>query len=238
MKPVAVFRHAPTEGPGYFATFLDERRIAWRLVKLDEGVPVPGRAGAFAGLAFMGGPMSVNDDLPWIPPVLDLIRDAVRLRVPVIGHCLGGQLLAKALGGAVARNAVKEIGWHRVDVEDSTEAREWFGDGVTAFTAFQWHGETFAIPPGGRRILRGEHCANQAYVVDGRHLGMQCHVEMTPDLIRSWCDTGAREIAASQASPAVQKAGTIEALMPARLPLLTDTARRLYSRWVRGLKRN
>ncbi len=235
MKPVAVFRHAPTEGPGYFATFLDERRIAWRLVKLDEGEPVPGRADAFAGLAFMGGPMSVNDDLPWIPPVLDLIRGAVRLRVPVIGHCLGGQLLAKALGGAVARNAVKEIGWHRVDVEDSTEAREWLGDGATAFTAFQWHGETFAIPPGGRRILRGEHCANQAYVVDGRHLGMQCHVEMTPALIRSWCDTGAREIAASRASPAVQPAETIEALSGERLPVLTDTARRLYARWIRGL---
>jgi GMP synthase-like glutamine amidotransferase len=238
MKPVAVFRHAPTEGPGYFATFLDEHGIAWRLVRLDEGEPVPERAGAFAGLAFMGGPMSVNDDLPWIAPALDLIRDAVRGEVPVIGHCLGGQLLAKALGGIVAPNPVKEIGWHRVDVEDSAEAREWFGEGVAAFTAFQWHGETFAIPPGGRRILRGEHCANQAYVVDGRHLGMQCHVEMTPELIRSWCETGTREIAASRASPAVQAVETIEALSGDRLPVLTDTARRLYSRWARGLKRD
>lgn len=236
MKPVVVFRHAPTEGPGYFATFLDERRIAWRLVKLDEGEAVPEDAGAFAGLAFMGGPMSANDELPWTAPVLALIRDAVARGVPVIGHCLGGQLLAKALGAQVTRNPVKEIGWHRVEVEDSAEAREWLGGDLRAFTAFQWHGESFAIPPGGSRILRGGFCANQAYVVDGRHLGMQCHVEMTPGMIRTWCETGAREIAESRASPAVQPAQAIEAESGERLPPLTDTARRLYARWIQGLK--
>ena len=235
MKPVVVFRHAPTEGPGYFATFLDEARIAWRLVRLDEGEAVPGDAEAFAGLAFMGGPMSANDDLPWTAPVLALIRDAARRGVPVIGHCLGGQLLAKALGGEVTRNPVKEIGWHRVEVEDSAEAREWLGGDLRAFTAFHWHGESFAIPPGGSRILRSEFCANQAYVVDGRHLGMQCHVEMTPEMIRSWCETGAREITESRASPAVQPAQAIEAESGERLSDLTEAARRLYARWIRGL---
>jgi GMP synthase-like glutamine amidotransferase len=236
MKPVAVFRHAPTEGPGYFATFLDGHRIEWRLVRLDEGEPVPADAAGFAGLAFMGGPMSANDALPWTEPVLALIRDAVRREVPVIGHCLGGQLLAKALGAAVTRNPVKEIGWHRVDVEDTPEAREWLGPDLRAFTTFQWHGETFAIPPGGHRILRGAHCENQAYVVSGRHLGMQCHVEMTPELVRTWCETGAEEIARSRASPAVQAVPVIEAQAAQRLPVLADTARRLYDRWVRGLK--
>jgi len=236
MKPVAVFRHAPTEGPGYFATFLDEHRIDWRLIRLDEGEPVPATAAGFAGLAFMGGPMSANDALPWTGPVLALIRDAVRREVPVIGHCLGGQLLAKALGAAVTRNPVKEIGWHRVDVENTPEAREWLGPDLRAFTTFQWHGETFAIPPGGHRILRGAHCENQAYVVSGRHLGMQCHVEMTPELVRSWCETGAQEIAQSRASPAVQEGAYIEAQAGDRLPVLTDTARRLYTRWIRGLK--
>jgi GMP synthase-like glutamine amidotransferase len=179
--------------------------------------------------------MSVNDDLPWVVPMTALVRGAVARGVPVIGHCLGGQLLAKALGGPVTRNPVKEIGWHRVDVEDDPLAREWFGADVRAFTAFQWHGETFAIPPGGRRILRGAHCANQAYVVAGRHLGMQCHVEMTPELVRTWCETGAAEIAASLASPAVQAPTAIEAQAAERLPALHDTARRLYTRWIRGL---
>ncbi len=237
MKPVAVFRHALTEGPGYFASFLDENRIAWRLVKLDVGEPVPGNPADFAGLAFMGGPMSANDDLPWTAPVLELMRAAVRLNVPVVGHCLGGQLLAKALGAEVTASPVKEIGWNRVDIEDSPQAREWFGGEERSFITFQWHGETFAIPPGGTRILRGAHCTNQAYVVAGRHLGMQCHVEMTPELVKTWCATGGPEIERSLASPAVQGAASIESEAPERLPVLTDVARRLYTRWIAGLDR-
>ena len=77
MKPVAIFRHSPTEGPGYFATYLHARGLPWQLVKLDEGEGVPAGVGSFSGLVFMGGPMSVNDDLPWIAPVLELIRKAV-----------------------------------------------------------------------------------------------------------------------------------------------------------------
>ncbi len=181
--------------------------------------------------------MSANDELPWTPGVLALMRDAVERKVPVIGHCLGGQLLARALGGTVSVNPVKEIGWHRVDVEGSTLAREWFGPDVASFTTFQWHGDTFSIPPGGQRILRGEHCANQACVVDGRHLAMQCHVEMTPEMIRSWLESGADEVAQARASPAVQSVESIEALLPARLPVLSSMAERLYTRWIAGLAR-
>ena len=236
-KPVLVFRHSATEGPGYFATFLDRHGIDWRLVKLDEGEPVPASAGGRAGIGFMGGPMSVNDDLPWIGPALALIRDAVERGVPVIGHCLGGQLLAKALGAEVARNPVKEIGWHPVAVEAGPVAKAWLGEDLRGFIAFQWHGETFALPPGATRILAGAHCANQAYVAGGIHLGMQCHVEMTPDMIRAWCRTGAAEIAASRASPAVEDAGAILARAQESLPALRAVARRLYSRWAEGLAR-
>lgn len=237
MKPVAIVRHAPTEGPGYFATFLDGHRIPWTLVKLDEGEAVPASAEAFSGLAFMGGPMSANDPIDWIPPALALIRDAVAREVPVIGHCLGGQLLAKALGGVVRPGPVKEIGWHRVQVEDDPQARQWLGEEAREFVTFQWHGESFTIPPGGKRILKGERCPNQAYVVGGRHLGMQCHVEMTPEMIRTWCETGAREIEEGLSGPAVQSVAQIEDAVATRLPVLTSTAARLYTRWIRGLRR-
>ena len=236
MKSITIFRFSPTEGPGHFATFLERQRLPWKLVKLDEGEAVPASSEASAGLAFMGGPMSANDQLPWTAPVLALMRDAVAQQVPVIGHCLGGQLLARALGGTVSVNRVKEIGWHRVEVEESVLARQWFGEGVTSFTTFQWHGDTFSIPPGGERILRGEFCANQAYVVDDRHLAMQCHVEMTPEMIRSWCESGADEVIGARASPAVQSVDSIEASIPARLPLLSETADRLYTRWMAGLR--
>jgi GMP synthase-like glutamine amidotransferase len=234
MRPIAIFRHAPTEGPGHFATFLDARRLPWRLIRVDAGDAVPDDAAAFAGLAFMGGPMSVNDDLPWIPPALALIRGAVARGIPVLGHCLGGQLMARALGGAVTRNPVKEIGWGRVRPVDDPAARAWLGD-QGEFDAFHWHGETFSLPPGARRVLASDHCANQAFVQDDRHLAMQCHVEMTEAMIREWCAVGAEEIAAAD-SPAVQTVERILADTPARLAPMTAVAERLYQRWIAGLQ--
>ncbi len=235
MKPVLIFRHARTEGPGHFATFLDGNRVPWRLVKLDDGERVPESSAAFAGLGFMGGPMSANDELPWTRPVLDLIRDAVAHKVPVIGHCLGGQLLARALGAQVRPPPVKEIGWNRVEVEDSSLARSWFGGDLREFTTFQWHGESFAIPEAGERVLRGTHCRNQAFVAGDRHLGLQCHVEMTPEMIQSWCDTGGDEVREALSSPAVQDVATIRSEIKARLPALNDVAERLYRRWITKL---
>ncbi len=236
MKPVAVFRFSDTEGPGHFATFLDASRLPWTLVKLDAGEPVPTSSQDFSGLAFMGGPMSANDELPWTQPVLALMRDAVGRGVPVIGHCLGGQMLARALGGEVSRNPVKEIGWNPVRVEDTPLAREWFGADLAGFATFQWHGDTFTIPPGGERILTGTHCANQAYVVDGRHLGLQCHVEMTPEMIASWIESGSGEVRANLSSPAVQPVEEIQGEMPEKLPALSRTAERLYRQWAKNLK--
>jgi GMP synthase-like glutamine amidotransferase len=236
-KTVAVFRYSDTEGPGHFATFLDANRIPWKLLKLDEGERVPASSEPYAGLAFMGGPMSANDELPWTKPVLALMRDAVDRKVPVIGHCLGGQMLSRALGGEVKANPVKEIGWNPVRVDDTPLARKWFGEDLRGFTTFQWHGETFSIPPGGERILTGDYCPNQAYVVDDRHLGLQCHVEMTPEMIASWIGSGRREIEANLASPAVQPVPRIESEAPQRLPALSSTAERLYRHWITNLKR-
>ena len=237
MKPVLVVRFARTEGPGHFATFLAGHGIEWKLVALDEGDPVPASSAPYSGLGFMGGPMSANDELAWTQPALALMRDAVRRGVPVVGHCLGGQMLARALGGTVSRNPVREIGWVPVRVEDNATADTWFGD-IEGFAAFQWHEDAFAVPPGGERILTGRHCPNQAYVVDGRHLGMQCHVEMTAEMIETWCRIGVSDIGESFGkSPAVQDAPTIRALMPENLPPLTAAASRLYARWIEGLRR-
>jgi GMP synthase-like glutamine amidotransferase len=233
MKPVAIFRHAPTEGPGHFASFLKARNQPWNLIAIDSGDPVPASPDPYSGLVFMGGPMSVNDDLPWIPPLLNLIRQAVASDIPVLGHCLGGQLIAKALGGEITRNPIKEIGWGGVQVADNPEARRWFGD-IREFQAFHWHGETFSLPPGAARILSSGHCANQAYAM-GKHLGMQCHVEMTDAMIRDWCMVGVDEIAASD-SPAVQTPAAMLPLNPEYLPILNRAAEQLYSRWLEGLR--
>ncbi|MGE0558300.1 MAG: type 1 glutamine amidotransferase [Burkholderiales bacterium] len=235
MKPVAIFRHTRTEGPAYFATYLERRNLAYRVIKIDEGEPVPADAAGHAGLCFMGGPMSVNDDLPWIAQVCDLIRDAVARGVPVIGHCLGGQLMAKALGAPVTRNPVKEIGWGPVQVFDLPEARQWLGGDLREFLSFHWHGETFAIPGGATRIMASAACANQAFVL-GKHFAMQCHVEMTEDLIRTWCHDWAKEVEALAGRVAsVQTPAEMEQGISDKVRALNAVADRIYDRWVAGL---
>lgn len=232
---MAIFRHARSEGPAYFATALERKSIPFTLIPLDEGAKVPRDARAWSGLVFMGGPMSVNDDLPWIAPALELVRNAVRQEVPVLGHCLGGQLMAKALGGEVTRAKVKEIGWGEVQVADNAVARDWFGE-LARFESFHWHGEAFSIPPGGTRVLGNAHCANQAFAL-GRHFGMQCHVEMTEDMIRSWLRSGAEEMRKSAASPGVQTPAEVERRIAQRVEALHKVADRVYDRWLEGLSR-
>jgi GMP synthase-like glutamine amidotransferase len=234
MKPVAIFRQSPTEGPGYFAAYLDAREIPWRVVRVDRGEPVPGDPEAFSGIAFMGGPMSVNDDLPWISSELELIRRAVDADVPCLGHCLGGQLMSKALGGEVTRSPVREIGWGMVQVVDGTEARRWLGS-LREFLSFHWHGETFTVPRGAARILGSRYCANQAFAL-GPHLGMQCHVEMTADLIRTWYADAGDEVR-RHAGPSVQTAEQAEERIDERVRELNAVAARLYDRWLEGLAR-
>ena len=233
MKPIAIFRHSPSEGPGYFADFLNAHNLPWQLIRIDAGEAVPADSSQFSGLVFMGGPMSVNDDLPWIAPVLALIRDAVKRDLPVLGHCLGGQLMTRALGGVVTKNAVKEIGWGEVSVDNNAEARAWFGD-VTSATAFHWHGETFSLPAGTTHLLSSKYCANQAYAL-GKHLALQCHVEMNEAMIREWCEIGADEISANAESGGVQSAATIQRLLTQNLPPLQKLAEQLYGQWVKGL---
>lgn len=234
MKPIAIFRHTPGEGPGYFATFLDRHSLPWKLFKVDEGVSPPPTSGGFSGLCFMGGPMSVNDDLPWIQTTLQLIRAADTAGVPVIGHCLGGQLMAKAFGGTVGRNPVKEIGWGAVKATTDAVAADWLGD-TASFEAFHWHGETFTIPAGATRILGSAHCANQAFV-RGPHLGLQCHVEMTHAMIRLWCRQWAAE--GVPASASVQTPKQMEENIEARIAAMRAVADRLYTRWIDGLDRS
>jgi GMP synthase-like glutamine amidotransferase len=236
MNPVLIFRHTATEGPGYFAEFLDRHAIPWQLLRIDAGDAVPDTLSGYSGLCLMGGPMSVNDDLPWIHLELALIRLAVEQDVPVIGHCLGGQLMSKALGGAITLNPVKEIGWGEVRVTDTDASRDWLGDTPQPMNVFHWHGETFSIPPGAMRVLENAHCANQAFALNDRHFGMQCHVEMTPELIASWCENGADEIAASS-SPAVQSAAAMQSGMENKTHQLHTIADKIYSRWIQGLQR-
>jgi GMP synthase-like glutamine amidotransferase len=233
MKSIVIFRHAHTEGPGYLGQFLDEKDIPWKLIRIDEGDALPDSVLDFSGVVLMGGAMSVNDDLPWIPPLLGLIREAVNADIPVLGHCLGAQLMTKALGGVVSRNPVKEIGWGELLVDNNAEAQRWFGD-LQKFQGFHWHGETFALPAGATHILASGYCWNQAYSM-GKHLAFQCHVEMTTDMVKTWCEVGAEELIKAVASPGVQQTPEILRDLESRVAGLNAVARPIYERWITGL---
>lgn len=233
MKQVVVFRHACCEGAGYLGTFLARHAIPWCEVRIDKGEAVPTSVDNYSGIVLMGGPMSVNDDLPWIPPLLQLIRQAVDKDVPLLGHCLGGQLISKALGGVVSKNPVKEIGWGQVQVADHAAARDWFGD-LQGFNSFHWHGETFTVPAGATHVLSSPYCANQAYVM-GKHIGLQCHIEMTPEMVKVWTEQWKNDIASAAASPAVQSADTMLAEVAEDCDVLHQVADKVYSRWIQGL---
>ncbi len=181
--------------------------------------------------------MSVNDPLPWIEPICALIRDAVAHDIPVIGHCLGGQLISKALGGQVTKNPVKEIGWGEALAEDNEIACRWLGDFAgRPNTVFQWHGETFSIPPGATRLFANAHCANQMYVL-GPHLGMQCHVEMTPEMIATWAGQWGDEALAVGDQPSVQTPEEMNGQVSERLPAMRALSDRLYTAWIANLHR-
>jgi len=235
MRPVAIFRFSPTEGPAHFAAWLDARGIPWQLVAVDRGDVVPADPHAFAGIGMMGGPMSVTEALPWIEPVSALLRVAVRDSVPVIGHCLGGQLLAQALGAKVKQTQTPEIGWLDVAAVDEGARAEWFG-GRAHFTAFQWHYDVFDLPPGARRVLTNGFNPNQAYVIDDRHIGMQCHVEMTRDLVETWCKSGAKELP-RVSSPSRQSAADMLQDVDVRVTTLNVIADGIYAQWAKRLLR-
>lgn len=242
MKPIVIVQHEADAGPGYFANYLLKSNLPYQTVRVFAGDPMPSSAQSYAGICSLGGSMSVNDDLPWIDQELALMRHADRIGVPIIGHCLGGQLLAKACGAQVSRNGMKEIGWSQVEVDDAVIARDWIGD-QSSFELFQWHEDTFALPPNARRFLTNRWCANQAFILERDscvHLGMQFHVEMTPQLVNSWVSDGTAEIDKAfeqQRGTAVQRAQEITVNVDQRTQQMSCLADRLYQRWSQGLRR-
>ncbi len=229
MKPVVIFRHIAIEGPGYLGDYLNRHDIPFEILPVDEGARFTGRPVDTAGLVFMGGSMSANDDLDWVNAEIDLIREAHEACVPVLGHCLGGQLISRALGAKVRKNPVMEIGWHPVEVMNNDTARSWFDGLPASFDVYHWHGETFDLPADAQPLLKSAACVNQAYLC-GNTLALQCHVEMQAGMVREWARAYGEEI--STASYSVQTAGMMLENLDARVSRLNRVADCIYSHWL------
>lgn len=232
MKPVRIFRHISCEGPGYFAEVLDNYNIPFELICIDKGEIPPPDIKNISALVFMGGPMSVNDELPWISQELSIIKQAVSNNLPVLGHCLGGQLISKALGGTVSANTVKEIGWLPVQKIDNKLSDDWLDNFTNNTMLFHWHGETFSIPDGATAILKSQRCAHQGFVI-GNTLALQCHVEMTASMVSEWATLYKDEL--ENPSETVQSFEEITSGLEEKVSGLQQVANNLYLRWLRPI---
>ncbi len=176
---VHVFQHVPFEGIGSMSSWLSKRQAAVTYTRFYESPSFPELRDLDLVIA-MGGPMSVNDEavFPWLRAEKTFISEAVRRGLPVIGICLGAQLVAGALGAKVRANPDKEIGWFEIEATPERDGSFRFPQKTTVF---HWHGETFDLPPGSVRLARSAACENQAFQLGERVVGLQFHLEMTPE---------------------------------------------------------
>lgn len=235
MNPVRIFRHISCEGPGYFAEVLNNYNIPFELVCIDKGESPSAEIDNVSALVFMGGPMSVNDDLPWIRQELAIIEKAFSKNLPVLGHCLGGQLISKALGGTVSANPVKEIGWLPVQKIINDISSDWLSEFKDDTNLFHWHGETFSIPDGATTILKSQYCAHQGFVINNT-LALQCHVEMTAPMVTEWADLYKDELASP--SETIQSPDDMVYELDKKVADLQQVANGLYRRWLRPILDN
>lgn len=191
--PVLAFRHVPFEPLGLIEDALRSRGLEYQYVDLPADPDFDPPVDQADALIFMGGPMSVNDPLPWIARELGFIERALAHNRPVLGICLGSQLIAKALGSRVYRNPVKEIGWAPVYLTDAAARDPLLGGLAGPETLFHWHGETYDLPGGAELLAYSDACRNQAFRIGDNVYGFQFHLEVTPEMIAQWCLEDANE---------------------------------------------
>lgn len=228
---IAILQNNTDDGPAYLATWLRARGIAFDVFDFERGDAAPASLADYSGLAILGGVMSVNDDLPSLRQAEVLIREARAAGKPVIGHCLGGQLIAKALGATVAAAPNIEIGWWPMQTTNSPAARTWFGEFAdNTPTVIQWHYESFAVPEGAELLASSAACAHQAFAIDTL-LAMQFHIEIDAAKHALWLSASQRELARLTGEPFVQTASVMAAQMAARLKQSQALADQIYSRF-------
>ena len=239
MSRLLVFQHVAAEPLGTLDPLIRRRGHRIRFKNFERHPEATLNTERYRGLIVLGGPMNVDEhpQRAHLRNEMQAIEAMLKQGKPVLGICLGAQLLAHVLGAAVPRNPVKEIGWGEVFGEADTTARHWLGDFAGGSgTVFHWHGETFSIPPGASRLCSNAYCANQMFAL-GPHLGMQCHVEMTPEMITSWSAHWADETTGLAKQPSIQTPEQMIGEAASRVAAMRKLSDQLYAVWIAGLAR-
>lgn len=186
MAKVLVFQHTPPETLGTITDGLDQKEISIHYVRPFQEEPVPKDLAEFDGLVLMGGPMGVadRDRFPYLKEELRLIEAALKGKKPVLGVCLGSQLLAHALGARVYRAGRKEIGWHLVRLSEEGRSDPLLSGIEQSFFAYHWHGDVFDLPDGAISLASSEQTPHQAFRYGPHAYGFLCHLEITENIIR------------------------------------------------------
>lgn len=193
---VLFIKHITIEGPGTVADFLEDNKIPYAVIDLSYGDKVPKLEKDFRSIISLGGPMNVYEEekYPFLRDEDILLKRIAEEGVPFLGICLGAQLMAKATGAQVTRNPEKEIGWYKIVLNDYGLHDDVFKGFSEVFTVYQWHGDTFGIPHGGRRLAFSELCQNQVLKYGRNAYGIQFHVEITKEMITQWADAYKAEL--------------------------------------------
>lgn len=196
MSEILIFRHVPFEGPGTLQDELERRRLRYREVNLYEEA-APKNLDGCNGLIIMGGPMNVYEETeyPFLKDEDRLIKEALARKIPMIGVCLGAQLMAKAAGARVTKGKKKEIGWYPLYLTEEAKTDPAFKGLPREIEVFQWHGDTFEIPQRAVRLASSELFPNQAFRVGNNAYAFQFHIEVTAEIIKEWIDINEEELA-------------------------------------------
>jgi len=231
VKPVLVLQNLDGDGPAYLATWLRRAGVAFVVFNTQAGQAYPESIAGYRALALLGGEMSANDPLPSLRAAEHLIRQAIAANVPTLGHCLGGQLMARALGATVGASPATEIGWQTIERAPLAAAQDWFG-AEPRQRVFQWHDESFALPDEAELLAGSAGCPHQAFAV-GPHLAMQFHVEPDATKLALWsASTDPRFLAMTGVESCVQDGATMRREAAQALPAQQRLADRIYARWL------
>lgn len=229
--PVWVVRHVPHEGLGTIADSLERSNIPWNTIDAFAG-PLPQfDPNSIAGLIVMGGPMNADevDRFPFLGEEVRWLRQAVDAGLPVLGVCLGSQLLAKALGSRVYANGIKEIGWYEIELLPAAATDPLFQKIPQPTTVFQWHGDTFDLPAGAVQLARSTQCENQAFRFGQHAFGLQFHIEITDEIINDWL--GQSDNCGELAGLDYIDPAAIRRQTPDQLPPMQSLGRQVFDRF-------